>query len=78
MIVRPLGIAECGSLWEPQERGGRGALGWFRADRSPDHQVRYGTSDGSADGLLMPATVHADTSDKRMRSESCSTMVPAT
>jgi len=41
-------------------------------------QVRYWTSDGSADGLLMPATVHADTSDKRMRSESCSTTVPAT
>jgi hypothetical protein len=40
--------------------------------------VRYGTSDGSADGFLMPATVHADTSDKRTRSESCSTMVPAT
>ena len=43
-----------------------------------DHQERYRTSDGSADGFLMPATVHADTSDKRMRSESCSTTVPAT
>jgi hypothetical protein len=34
--------------------------------------------DGSAFEFLMPATVHADTSDKRMRSESCSTTVPAT
>jgi len=38
----------------------------------------YERSDASADGPLMPATVHADTSDKRMRKESCSTMVPAT
>ena len=44
-----------------------------RPTGAPDHQVRYRTSDGSADGLVMPATVHADTSDKRMRSESCST-----
>jgi hypothetical protein len=43
-----------------------------------DYQERYRTSDGSADGFLMPATVHADTSDKRMRSDSCSTTVPAT
>jgi hypothetical protein len=49
-----------------------------RQTSATDHRVRYETSDGSADGLLMPATVHADTSDKRMRSESCSTTVPAT
>jgi hypothetical protein len=42
-----------------------------------DHRARYGTCDGSVDDRSMPATVHADTSDKRMRNESCSTVVPA-
>jgi hypothetical protein len=77
-LSAPLTSLSCGSLWDPRVRRGHGALRWFRPTRATDHQVRYGTSDGSADGLLMPATVHADTSDKRMRSDSCSTMVPAT
>lgn len=39
---------------------------------------RDGGGDAAVVGSLMPVTVHADTSDRRIRRESCATTIPAT
>ena len=71
----------CRNPWErnpvyrdPRIRSGRGDS--CRSGRISNGAYRR--SGAPAEGSVIPATVHADTSESRMRSESCSTMVPAT